>query len=187
MGKSRLRNKSDWEPRGNGRNLVDRDGVPEGCDPDIWHLALYFEQRCEEVGLTSNGRPVIYSELKNRLTKFDPSAIRACARTSGISLNWVSIVEHMIDTFFTIHDYDNSYIINTFCGYELFEYLVHYVIESLEREQLLLSNNKIPQPDREIKPSRRTEEQKEIAKITNKIYSPEELTEKMLAFKNRDQ
>lgn len=190
MGKgSNLRSREKtWEPNGNGRKLYDKDAVPDGCDANVWHLSLYFAQKCEDNRVTAtstNAIPVIYETLKNRLTKYDVGAIRAHARNCDIGVNWVLLVEKMIDSYFDSYDYHDSNNINNFCDYNNFDYYVNYVIDTLARELLLTTGRRVVQPEGEIKPSRRTEEEKETARILQKRYTEEELIDKMTSWKSR--
>ena len=190
MGKgSNLRSREKtWEPNGNGRTLYDKDAVPEGCDANIWHLSLYFAQKCDEnlvTATTTNGIPVIYETLRNRLTNYDVGAIRAHARYHTIGSNWVLIVEKMIDSYFDNYYYPDSNNINVFCDNVNFDYYVKRVIATLEREQLLSTGKRVVQPDTEIKPSKRTDEEKETARILQRRYTEEELKSKMEEYKSR--
>lgn len=186
MGKeSKLRAGREYEPAGSGRALFDRDKMPEGCDHDVWHLTLYFDQKCEESGVGGQpGRPVIYEELKFRLTNCPPPDIRARARTSGITVHWSRIVELMIDYFFNYYD-GNYYAINSFTDVEVFDYYLDYVVDTLEREQLLREGVYVAVEESRRQPSKRTEEQAKRDKIRQRVYSEEEVKAKMAEFRSR--
>lgn len=173
--------------KGNGRKLVELDEMPEGCDSDIWHLTLYFVQKCEEFGVyasKTNGRPVVYEILKNRLTKANPSAIRARARSYGITVHWVSIVQTAIDTFFS-NGFSSYYVIDEFTDVINFDNYINDAIAILERDKLIEEGTKIPQQDRPVLPSRRTEEQQKLHDIVTKKYTEEEQQDKMRDFRSR--
>lgn len=186
---SKLRKRDqDWEPRGTGRDLYDPDTMPQGCDPDIWHLSLYFRQRYEEyceVVENPPGMPVIYGNIKRVLTNLPPPDIRTRARTGGITVNWVIVVERTIDYFFNYYDYDYNNVLTTFTSITTFEYNLTTTIEILEREKLINTGSRVVQPEREVKPSKRTEEERERIRIINKKYTEQELEDKMREFKNR--
>lgn len=51
------------------RQPFDRDRCPAGYHPDVWHLALSFEQSAKANGIELRaGRPVIYSEIDALVT-----------------------------------------------------------------------------------------------------------------------
>jgi len=51
------------------RQPFDRDRCPAGYDPDVWHLALRFEQSAKADGIELRaGRPVIYAEIDALVT-----------------------------------------------------------------------------------------------------------------------
>jgi hypothetical protein len=124
------------------RKLYDRDKMPDGCDPDVWHLTLYFEQKAEESGVTTAARPIIYVELSNRIRR---SNIKSHA-------DWFDVLEIMIDHFWDTLD-DTSYAINTFTGIERFSYHYKQVRESHARKNLLANGTRKAQEDHEIQSS----------------------------------
>jgi len=189
MGKeSRLRNPqktSRYNHTNGDRKLYDRDAMPEGLDSDVWHLTLYFEDIAEKYGCLTPGRPIVYTELYNRISKdselskllrSEDAQYTRTHDTDGIT----SVLEEMIDYFFHsgIYDYDN-YVINTFTARINFDYIRDYVLETNRFKVLINTGKRVVQPDREIKPSRKTEEEKIEFEILTRDYSEEELKEKL--------
>lgn len=168
---SRLR--SNAQPR----VLYDRDKMPEGLDPDIWHLALMFEQTGNEYGHNVIARPIVYTELSNRIA------------LSGIrnSIHWLSIMEDMIRFYwdFEVDPYKADYALNEFCNAGTFSDIYQYIVDTQARELLIQSGIRIRQPDAEIQPSRKSEHEINIKKILMKNYTEEELTSKLKAFRER--
>lgn len=189
MGKeSNLRVKREWEPTGTGRDLYDRDKMPEGCDPDVWHLTLYFSQKCESNQVNAaknNDHPVIYAELKFRLTNCPPPDIRARARTSGITVHWTRIVELSIDNYFSCHNYPDNNVIDDYCNVVVFDYYLQYTIDTIAREKLLDEGTWTVIPSSGRQPSKRTEEQARRDKIRQKVFSEEEVQAKIQEFRSR--
>lgn len=164
--------------RRNTRQLYDRDKMPDGLDPEIWHLTLFFEQAGEEIGHAgSAGRPIIYTELSNRI---NASSIRSSA------VHWPGIIEDMITRFWSyeLDSSKTSYAINEFCKVDTFDYLLKWVKAQRDRQLLIDSGTRITQPEVEIKSSRRSDEDSEASGIINKIYTTEELRERMDRFKS---
>lgn len=149
--------------------------MPEGLDPEIWHLTLYFEQVGERLGAGTIGRPIVYTELSNRIN------------ASNIRVNfihWPGIVEDMIIRFWE-YELDTSktaYAINEFCKVDVFDYLLKWVVDKRTRQLLIDSGTKITQPDSEIQESRRSEHDTQASEIINKRYTTQELRERMDRF-----
>lgn len=195
---SKLRNNSKPESKyahSNGdRKLYDRDAMPEGLDSDIWDLTLHFEQRAENYGVLTPGRPIVYTELYNRISK-DPDLSKllrsggvqyAGAHTDGSTDDTiVSILKEMIDIFFDcgMYDYD-KHMINTFTARINFDYIKRDVIDSRKIKILKETTELVSQQDREIKPSRRSEEQKVTYKIMNAPRTEDETKEKIEHWKS---
>jgi len=195
MGKeSKLKNakaESRYAYTNGDRKLYDRDAVPDGLDSDIWSLAIYFEQRAEDYGCLTPGRPIVYTELYNRISKDSvlfsllrqPSdaSLYAGARYTGIDdTTVISILQEMIDYFFDsgIYDYDN-HTLNTFVARINFDYIRDYMIDGRKLKIIKDTYEFVPQQSREVKPSRRTEEEKNIYNIKNIPRTEEETKEKI--------
>lgn len=164
------------ERRNNSRQLYDRDKMPDGLDPEIWHLTLFFEQIGERLGAGTTGRPIIYTELSNRINASD-------IRSNFI--HWPSIVEDMIVRFWE-YELDTSktpYAINEFCKVDAFNYLMKWVVDNRARQLLIDSGTRVAQPDVEPQESRRTKEQTEASEIINRRYTQAELQERWERFK----
>lgn len=166
--------------RGNSsRQLYDRDKMPEGLDPEIWHLTLFFEQTGEEVGkIGVAGRPIVYTELSNRIN------------ASNIRMNfihWSGIVEDMIDRFwnYELDIYKTAYAINEFCKVDTFDHLLHWIVDEKARQLLIDSADRVTQPDVEPQQSRRDEASTLASEIINRRYTHEELADKLRRFKER--
>lgn len=181
MGKpSKLRNPeaqpSRYEYENGSRKLYDRDKMPEGLDSEIWHLTLYFENVAESNGSTIPGRPIVYTELAHRLY------------TTGIPQvhqDYVPIIERMIDNYWNTN-YDNPYSINDFCSKETFDYLLQWVLDTIAREELLSTGIRIKQHDNDNKPSKSTDKEQYIRKVTTGKYSEDELEGKLLEFRRNN-
>lgn len=160
------------------RQLYDRDKMPEGLDPEIWHLTLFFDQEAEKYNCSIPGRPIVYTELSNRINASD---IRAKF------IHWSGIVEDMIERFWS-YELDPSksqYSVNEFCGADIFSYLLRWVVDDRARKLLIDSADRVTQPDAEIHQSRRDERDSAASEIINKKYTQEELNDKMREFKER--
>jgi len=159
------------------RVLYDRDKMPEGLDPEIWHLTLFFEQVGESVGASTTGRPIIYTELSNRIN------------ASNVRVNfihWPGIIEDMIDRYWW-HECDpnnSRYAINDFCRIDVFDSLLRWVSETRERQLLIDSGTRVTQPDPDLHESRRSEEDSIASEIINKKYTEDELRAIMERFKS---
>jgi hypothetical protein len=174
---------------GNGdRKLYDRDKKPEGLDDDIWSLTLYFDQVAEENGCSTPGRHIVYTELYHRVSKdpdlspvLDVSSNSAYCGIAGVGI--LEVLEQMILLYWTDIAVVNDSYINKFCSTEIFTYLKNTVVEDKKRQLLLADGIRKSQVEREIRPSRKTEEEKEIAVIKHKKYSEEELADKFRRFR----
>lgn len=170
------------------RKLYDRDKKPDGLDDDVWSLTLYFDQMAEEHGCSTPGRHIVYTELYHRVSK-DPDlspvlsegSNSACCGIAGIDI--LEVIEQMILLYWTTIAAVNDSYINKFCSNEIFSYLKTTVIEGKKRQLLLTTGSRVTQNEREVKPSRRTEEEKEIAIIKHRKYSEEELADKFRRFR----
>lgn len=140
-------------------SFYDRDKMPEGYDPAIWHLTLLFEQCAEKYGQDIIGRPIVYTELDHRIHS---SGIRSS------STQWQGIVEEMIEYFWDYEvDPDSQYALNDFCNPGTFEYLLEYVLAKRDRDLLLLTGTRTKLRERVFKPSRRSKEEKEVLRIVS--------------------
>jgi hypothetical protein len=174
-----------------GREFFEVDAPPAGVNTDIWHLAVFFKDKALELGVDlSNKKPIIYGILQNALTKLNPPAILARARdttvidtTSGTTV-WVDIVENAIIEF--LSDDPVSCDVSTFGSPVRFEYYIQTAIDTIVHTKLVNTGKRIPQPEREVLPSRRTEEQKKAAEIRYRRYSEQELLDKMKEFRSRN-
>jgi hypothetical protein len=161
-----------------GRVLYDRDKMPEGLDPEIWHLTLFFDQEAEKYNCSTIGRPIVYTELSTRI---NASNIRSNF------IHWSGIVEDMISRFWA-YELDPSrsrYAVSDFCGADTFSYLLRFIVDERARQLLIDSGDRIKQPDTEPQPSKRDEKDSLASEIINKRYTPEELQEKMRNFERR--
>jgi hypothetical protein len=139
----------------NGMRLpYDPERMPEGLDPRIWDLTLYFEDKLEQNRTSAPGRPVIYVVLSKRLDKTGLDVLRARARTDGIAGNWVTLVKAAIDVYFNLSSIQFS--VDRFTDLETFEYCMQYATDSFERKKLIEEGDKVSQEDRPVLPSRRT-------------------------------
>lgn len=204
MGKeSKLRNaktESKYTYKNGDRKLYDRDAVPDGLDSDIWSLAIFFEDKAEKYGCLTPGRPIVYTELYNRISK-DSDLVKllrsgdvqyAGARDTGGSTGGmedttiISIIEEMIHFFFDsgIYDYDN-HTLNDFVARINFDYIKRYVIDGRKFKIIKETSVFTEQEERQVKPSRKTEEEKEAYRIKNAPRT-EELTKEKIEHWKRD-
>lgn len=164
----------------NGNKLLyDRDKVPDGLDPDVWHLTLLFEDLAEENGHSLNaGRPVAYMEFNNRINS---SGIRKA------SPHWPGIIEEMMQFFWDyVADPDNAYYaVSDFCKIDVFGNLFDTVMEIRQRAHLLDNAQRKAQADREKKPSKRSDRDTEALRIISREYTEEELEEKLGEYRAR--
>lgn len=167
------------------RKYYDRDACPSGFDEHVWHLVLYFEQLSEEAGFKIPGRPVVYTELYHRIQD-DPDLNHliddSLARTRVNNIYNISLIEDMITTY--VNDTDNFKVtINDFCSKLIFSYYKSYIHDSRERELLLSKGSRVKETEIPVGSSRRTEEEKEIARIKLGNRTMEESLLKMRRFK----
>lgn len=164
----------------NGNKLLyDRDRVPDGLDPDVWHLTLLFEDLAEENGHSLNaGRPVAYMEFNNRINSSD---IRKR------SPHWPGIIEEMMVFFwnYVADPNDSYYAVSEFCKVDVFSNLVDTIMELRERERLVDNAQRRVQPDRDKKPSKRSERDTEALKIIDREYTEKELEDKLGEYRTR--
>jgi hypothetical protein len=154
------------------RKLYDRDKMPDGLDPDVWHLALYFEQVGESNGVSVTGRPILYVELGHRI------------RSSNIKLansGWVEIVQEMIDHFWNTST-DTAFAINSFCNIDTFTYHYEWITDSLARKKLVEEGIRVEQKIPDKKPNRSSVEDIRVRQIMFERHTEEELTDKMRRF-----
>lgn len=156
------------------RKLYDRDKVPDGCDADVWHLALYFEQKAEEAGITVAGRPILYVELANRIRR---SNIKSFS-------DWFELLEKMIDHFWDTLD-DASFAINTFTGIERFSYHYKQVRETDAMKSLVANGTRVAQEDHELKPSKSGAERDRVRDIITRPRTDEESFERLRKFREK--
>lgn len=200
MGKeSKLRNRkpeSRYNHANGDRKLYDRDAMPDGLDSDIWNFTLYFEQLAEDDGYKIPGRPIVYTELYSRVSK-DPDLCLLLrsddvqythARTTGIcgiipdettvtgiQTLILNIIAGMILNYWNINNgFDYGHNINDFCSVVVFDYLKKYVTDSIKRDNLRKTGIRVPLTDKGVKPSRKTEEQKQTYEILNRPRTEEE-------------
>ncbi|SRR5258708_28568155 len=175
---------------GNGdRKLYDRDRKPDGLDEDVWSLALYFEQLGEEHGCSTPGRHIVYTELYHRVSKdpdlsalLDVSSNSAYSGIAGIDI--LNVLEDMILMYWEdIAAINGGSYINDFCSIEKFSYIKKYVADTKERQLLLSNGIRTPLVEREIKPSRKTDVEREVAIIKNRKYTEQELADKFRRFR----
>jgi 1,4-alpha-glucan branching enzyme len=97
----------------------------------------------------------------------------------------ISIIESMIDFFFDsgIYDYDR-HTLNNFVARINFDYIRDYVIDGLKLEIIKKTSVFTAQEEREVKPSRRTEEEKEAYRIKNAPRTEEITREKIEHWKS---
>lgn len=198
---SRLKNakpESRYEYRNGQRKIFNRDSMPQGLDSDVWDLVLYFEQLAEENQVATPGRPVMYSELYYRISKDPelsqllPSDTSLTARTRGTTDidstdDTLDTLRRMIDMYWDSYYYNDSnnqqQPINDFISVVVFNYLKKYVVDTKKRNNLITTGIRKPQPEREKKPSRKTEEEKETYRIVTKTYTEDEIKEKFARWK----
>lgn len=165
------------------RKLYDRDKKPDGLDDDVWSLTLYFDQMAEEHGCSTPGRHIVYTELYHRVSK-DPElspvlSVGSNSAYCGIAgIDILEVLEEMILLYWTTIAAVNDSYVNKFCSNEIFTFLKTTVVEDKKRQLLLATGRRVTQNEREIKPSRRTGEEKEVAIIKHRKYSEEELADK---------
>lgn len=158
------------------RQLYDRDKMPEGLDPEIWHLALFFEQTGEKIGKTGvAGRPIIYTELSNRIS---------ISNIRSKFVHWSGIIEDMIERFwgYELDVSKSAYAINEFCKFDTFDYILSWIVSQRNRQDLVDSAERISQPDPEIRESRRNYKDSVAAGIINKKYTQQELDDRIKRF-----
>lgn len=186
--------KKEYISNGNGRRKVwdvapEPERCPDGYNMDIWHLALFFRDKVEATGEhVRQVLPVIYKCLQRALTNLSGPDILARALTTGIDTTkgndtWISIVEIAIEEYI---NHEPEVDIDIFSSSFVFKYYIQRSIDTLERELLLRTGKQVVQPSREIKPSRRTEEEKLASKIRAKQYTEDELKQKLEEFKARN-
>lgn len=123
-----------YEYQNGDRKLYDPNAVPKGCDEDVWSLALYFEQRAEEQGWSVEGRPIIYTVLYGRIEKNFPELLdkphEPVVHSSFVGEGGTpyTIIETMIDNYYSNYISNKPPSINDFCSVEYFDNLKDYTI-----------------------------------------------------------
>jgi len=189
---SKLRNprpESRTEYSNGDRKLYDRDKMPDGLDSDIWSLTLLFEQLAEKDGYSVPARPIVYTELYNRVSK-DPDLSQLLrsddAQYTRTRVTTVYdgtpylLVEKMIHLYWDMSNgFDYYHSINNFCSIEVFNYLKDYVTETMKREKLHNTGRREEIRLGSIKPSHRTEEERILYHLMNDPRTEEESRKKI--------
>lgn len=180
---------SRWQDENGFRKMFDLDKMPDGCDPDVWHLTMLYRQQCSEHNVNSEDGPIVYTILADRIinsgTRTLTPRARACITdTTGRPCDWVDIAEKMILFFFSSGYFlDSGHSIRRFCDTETYQWLQQWVLDTMERELLRRTAAKIPEERKEAKPRRDADIAREI--IMNRKYTEDELSQKMRDFKSR--
>lgn len=207
MGKeSRLRKEyQEGETRqsySNGdRKLYDRDARPAGTDEYVWHLALFFEQRIQEFGVTAQQiRPVLYTELYDKifsdrdLTRLLDAGTLLNVKgeggrplvTSGTkvhsredivkNVDLLLFIETMIDHYFSSYYSNQLPSINSFCS--SFTSIKEELITTEYYKLLKTTGTKVPVLPVEPQPDRTEEKVREVLDITVRtVYSEKDMRE----------
>lgn len=144
------------------------DNMPEDGNHDIWHLMLHFEQEGEKYHCGSSGRPKIYALLSSRI------------EASGIQKkdnHWITTVADMITRFwgYELEVGKSDYAIEEFVRLDVFNHLLGYITGEQAAQQRMDTGKWVTEPDVQKQPSKRTEKELELLKITKKVYTEEEL------------
>lgn len=96
----------------------------------------------------------------------------------------IYILFTMIEDYWNTDDnYDYDHSINNFCDSTIFFYIKNNIVDKLKRRILLSTGVRVVQEDTDLQPSRRTEEEKEVAAILLGTREPGESLGKLKKFK----
>lgn len=166
MGKESRLKKAPGETRfsyTNGtRKLSDRNAAPSGTDEDVWSLALYFEQLSEESGFSGARPPVLYTELYHRLSRDsslkvildkDPQAV-LYSTTSGKGVGGLTIVQDMMEYYFSNYSSNSKPSIDDFCSYETFSSIKAAIVSKYHMQLLTMHGSRTDIPEEPLQPAR---------------------------------
>lgn len=180
---------SRWQDENGYRKLYDNEKMPDGIDPDVWHLATLFRQKAEELNFSVQGPHIVYTELVTRIGKSGVRTltprVRACTSdTTGRPCDWIDVIERMIDTYYSSSYFSGGYTsIDSFCSADTFDWLLQWSLDTMERELLIKTAAKVPEERAEAKPRRDADVVRDI--IMNRSYTEDQLSRKMRDFKSR--
>jgi len=114
-----------------GPREFDRNQCPAGWDPDVWSLALQFEQCAAREGIQlAVGRPIIYAALKDRCDDFRQVLYLRKKRWSldgsNRSAPWQEVVSAAITRHFARY-HEDEYAVDFFCGPVVFSDMIKEV------------------------------------------------------------
>lgn len=188
MGKpSKLKNPdappSRYEYTDGSRKLYDRDAAPAGTDDEIWNLVLLFEQLADAEGFPIPGRPIVYTELKNRMDSSYTSLSRV---RDTVNKPIIRLVEMMIRIYWTKDKNVSKYSINEFCHRNVFEYYLSFIedahgMSAFDNQEPVMDNDYSDYPhhvrsDREII----------IDVIRGRVYTEEETQKRLKDFRENN-
>lgn len=133
------------------RRKIDLDAVPDGYDPDVWDLVLFFHQQAEHYQCTlAAGRLITYAKLEDRLNK---AHIRETKTFRGdLIVAWVPMVKAMMMDFWDdeVVVANTAFAIDQFCGFEMFESLLVNILDEHQRKTLSREMAERPKEDRPV-------------------------------------
>ena len=180
------------------RKLINRDQCPSGCDEYVWHLGMYYREQAIERGFDAERMPVVYTEIYERvltdpllsgmLVSADggtiPRVRTRAADTQDIpGVTPVTIIEDMIDYYFSSYSSNKPPSVDNFCSTTVFEECTAVIVSKHENTYLKTHGIRTVQVLPHAKPSRRTPEEDEAARIRfRKPGDEEEAWSKARAF-----
>jgi hypothetical protein len=191
MGKeSRLRNNSvaTRQSYSNGdRKFYDKNACPAGADEYVWSLALYFEQRLEDMGVTSDAKtPVVYTWLYEEVARdpdltslLDSGTLHISDKGEGVKPVTGSDIHQFlvdsIDYYFNNYSSNKEPTIYNYCSsFKEIKLLLlqdnYYKLLSTKGTKVPVVTTGTPQPDK------RSTEVREVLDITvNRVYTEQDM------------
>jgi hypothetical protein len=174
---------SRYEYTDGSRKLYDRDAAPAGTDDEIWNLVLLFEQLADHEGFPIPGRPIVYTELKNRMDN-SYASLSHVRDTCGIAI--IRLVEMMIHIYWTKDKNVSKYSINDFCHRNVFEYYLSFIedahgLEVLAKKEPVMDNDYSDYP-KHVK----TDREVIIDVIRGRVYTEEETERRLKDFRENN-
>lgn len=131
---------------GNGtRKLFELNSMPDGCDEDVWSLALYFCEQAESRGWSAQSPVVVYTVLFDRLSKDqslkvildkNPPRVVLSSIDGGGGVSPHTIVEYMIEAYYSSYSSNRLPSINDFCSIEAFNSYKQLIAIRLQLEYI---------------------------------------------------
>ena len=170
------------------RKFYDKNACPDGCDSDVWDLTLRFRQGAERHGWTVEDRPIVYTELYDRIfsdkdltTLLRPGTIGTTGNGGRGGTTTVNnddsliILEEMIDYYYHNYSSNRKPSVNDFCSIETFMMLKTIIMNKRKLHVLYSTAVKVVSQVPEAAASRRTDTGNLYVTVRNRDPLPEDV------------